>query len=202
MTWNPEVIQLLDVVNQSIPAYYGEQSVNAGMLTTSWNDDAGNAVSLNDDAIAFELKFKVIGGLGTSTEINIGSEITASEAYTDALDLLDIAASHGSVKVGEVISSLNPTPSTPNTQLSVQPNPFSNSTNIIFSISQEEQVSIVIYDVLGKVVKTFTGKFNEGEHPLQWNGESNNKILLAKGMYHVKLEAGNKAVVVKAVLLK
>ncbi|MDZ4846740.1 MAG: Ig-like domain-containing protein, partial [Chitinophagales bacterium] len=113
MTWNPEVIQLLEVENQSVSAYYGEQSVNAGMLTTSWNDDAGNAVSLNDDAIAFELKFKVIGGLGTSTEINIGSEITASEAYTDALDLLDIAASHGSVKVGEVISSLNTPPSTP-----------------------------------------------------------------------------------------
>ncbi|MDZ4846934.1 MAG: T9SS type A sorting domain-containing protein, partial [Chitinophagales bacterium] len=92
--------------------------------------------------------------------------------------------------------------STPNPQLSVQPNPFSNSTNIIFSISQEEQVSIVIYDLLGKEVKTFSGNYKAGEHQLQWNGESKNKILLAKGMYHVKLEARNKAVVVKAVLLK
>lgn len=201
LTWDPEVIQFLEVANQAISAYYGEQSVSEGMLTTSWNEDAGEAVTLNDDAIAFELKFKVVGANGSSSEIRIGSEFTQSEAFTNSLDLLDIIPVNGSVKVGEQFTSFNPSSSL-NTHLTVQPNPFSNSTGIIFSIAQDEQVSIVIYDALGKEVKRIEANYTAGKHQLEWEGDNMNGNPLSKGLYHIRMETGKHTIAVKAVLMK
>lgn len=209
LTWDAEVIELLEVVNQSIPGYYGEQAISAGILTTSWNDGAGGAVTLNDDAIAFELKFKVVGTLGSSTEIKIGSEITASEAYTDALDLLDIVATNGSVQVGEAEEPVDTNTLTSIfhqqssiIHLQVQPNPFTNTTNILFTIPQEERIRIEIYDVLGKAVKTFEGNYVFGTHKLEWNGLDANEIPLSAGLYHVRMTAGSERRSVKVALAR
>lgn len=192
MTWDAEVLELLEVNNRSVQGLYGRFD-REGKLTTTWNDDAGGALTLQDGATAFELKFRVVGTPGTSTEIKIGSEITNGEAYTSLFDLLDIVSTEGKVTVGDGATS-NFNPQTTGFQLQVQPNPFSNATNITFSLPQNDEVKLEIYDVLMKEVKTFSGFFNAGTHQLQWNGENNNGTALPNGTYYVKMVAGIEAI--------
>jgi hypothetical protein len=70
---------------------------------------------------------------------------------------------------------------------SITPNPVSKSTTISFSLEQSEKVSIKIFDMTGRIVKTLAdGLFAEGENKIEWNVENENP-----GMYFLRMEAGN-----------
>lgn len=71
--------------------------MDAGFLTTSWNDNKG--VTLNDDETVFEMKFKVNGAMGASSEIKISSDIIVAEAYNGNIEVLAIEPVAGTVKV-------------------------------------------------------------------------------------------------------
>ena len=191
VSWDAEVLELLNVHNQSLQGYFGKQRTGEGYLITSWDDEWVQGVSLNDDATLFELKFKAIGVSGTSTEIKIGSELTSSEAYNQNLDLLDIISTNGMVKVGDVSNISNLTSNISN--LSVQPNPFSNSTQIIFNLTKEENVTLSIYDLVGKEVWRMNGEFKTGENNVEWQGKDSFGNQLSSGLYHIRLVAGKQS---------
>ncbi|HXH19770.1 MAG TPA: cohesin domain-containing protein, partial [Chitinophagales bacterium] len=200
LSWDENVLSLLEVTNQSLSGYYGEHRTGEGLLTTSWMDAAGGAVTLHDDAVVFELKFKVIGQTGSISEISIGSELTLSEAYNENLELLNVIPTNGIVKVSDVSSVSNQQSTV--YHLQAVPNPFSNTTNIIFAIPRDETVSLVIYDMLGKEVKRIQADFKAGKHQIEWAGDDDAGKSLSKGLYHVRLEAGNQAMGLKVELVK
>jgi hypothetical protein len=79
-----------------------------------------------------------------------------------------------------------------NKTLSVFPNPVSNSTNISFSLSQSQQVSIMVYDESGRLIKTIANaQLEPGAHQLTWNANDENGKRVATGMYYLKFNAGN-----------
>jgi len=200
LSWDAGVLSLLEVNNKSLNGYYGEEKISEGLLTTIWTDDSGTSATLDDDAIAFELKFKAIGTSGTYSEIKIGSEITASEAYSDNLDLLRIASTEGMVKVGDVTSIVHHPSSINN--LSVYPNPFTSSTTIRFNATGDEAVKIEIYDLAGRQVKNWSGNYEPGEHRIEWRGDNAGNLLLNSGIYHVYMTAGDQKEAVKVVLVR
>ena len=105
------------------------------------------------------------------------------------------------VKVIDISNISNLTSNSYN--LSVQPNPFSNTTQIIFTLPKDETVNIMIYDLLGKAVKSFSGNYSAGDHQLQWNGDDNNGSPLSEGMYHIRMTvAGNEQQSRKVMLIK
>ncbi len=72
------------------------------------------------------------------------------------------------------------------------PNPFNSQTTIQFSLSEKSIVDIIIYDYLGKKVKTFERKeFEIGLHELKWNAEN-----IASGIYFVNMNTKNKRIIV------
>jgi hypothetical protein len=78
------------------------------------------------------------------------------------------------------------------------PNPFNPATNISYSIPQESQVSLKIYDVMGReVVELVNGKQTAGNYKVQFDASS-----IASGTYFYKLSAGEFISVKKMVLLK
>ncbi len=200
LSWDASVLSLLEINNKSLKGYYGEYSKNEGYLTTTWYDEMTNAVTLDDDAVAFEMKFKVIGANGSFSPITLGSELTASEAYNENLDLLNIVPQNGMVKVGDWSNRFHPSQGW---NLSVQPNPFTNATNIIFALPQDDVVSIAIYDLLGRQIrKTEAASFSAGEHSVEWDGEDDAGNRLSKGLYHVRMFTEAHSQSVKAVLLR
>jgi hypothetical protein len=78
------------------------------------------------------------------------------------------------------------------------PNPFNASTEINYSLPQNADIRISIYNLLGqKVVILFDGKQNAGEHSIKWDA-----VDFPSGVYFARLESGGKAENIKMVLLK
>ena len=72
------------------------------------------------------------------------------------------------------------------------PNPFNPSTTIRYAIPNVSYVSLRIYDILGREVKTLVNsEQNIGNHSVQWNGDNNYGNKVSSGIYLYKIEAGN-----------
>ncbi len=64
------------------------------------------------------------------------------------------------------------------------PNPFNPVTSIKYDLPKATQVNMVIYDMLGKEVKTLVNeKKNAGTYVVNWDSRSNNGTLVTSGLY-------------------
>ena len=83
------------------------------------------------------------------------------------------------------------------------PNPFNPSTNIKFRISETGNVTIKIFNVLGKEIKQLLQEnLPSGEHNIQWNGKDDEGNLLPGGVYFIQMIAGSYQKTIKTILLK
>ena len=77
------------------------------------------------------------------------------------------------------------------------PNPFNPSTAISFDLEKASDYSLVIYNVTGQQVASFTGHADAGTKRVNWDASDR-----ASGIYFYKLNAGNFTDTKKMVLLK
>jgi len=80
---------------------------------------------------------------------------------------------------------------------SVYPNPFKNETSLSFSIKNEEQVKVNVYDILGRKQATLLNGIFSGKQELTWNGTSNNGQSVSSGLYFISIEIGSNKKVLK-----
>ena len=67
------------------------------------------------------------------------------------------------------------------------PNPFNAETVLELSVPREEEASVRIFDILGRVVETLLNeRIRPGLYTLRWNASR-----LASGVYYARLEAGS-----------
>ena len=73
------------------------------------------------------------------------------------------------------------------------PNPFNPETQIRFSLGNRENVKLVIYDIMGRQVRTLANgdSFNSGFHVLNWDGRDKIGEKVATGMYIYRIKAGD-----------
>jgi hypothetical protein len=83
------------------------------------------------------------------------------------------------------------------------PNPFNSNTTIKYYLEKKEQVSIIIYNVLGQEVRTFINIGDEvGYNSSTWNGLDNYYRPVSSGIYIYKIIAGGLAKERKMLLIK
>jgi hypothetical protein len=83
------------------------------------------------------------------------------------------------------------------------PNPFNPSTTIAFDIPQRADVTIAVYDILGRKVKTLVSEMREaGAHTVVWDGTNRQGVRTASGVYLMRMETAAYTTVRKMVLLK
>jgi hypothetical protein len=83
------------------------------------------------------------------------------------------------------------------------PNPFNPSTSIKFALPTKELVSIRIYDVLGREIKTLLNDEKEaGYHSVQWNGDNQYGQKVSSGTYIVRVNSGSNVKTMKMTLMK
>lgn len=83
------------------------------------------------------------------------------------------------------------------------PNPFNPTTVINYSLPQAEYVTIKIYDMLGREVRTLiNSEIEAGKHSVEWSGKNELGQTVSSGMYIYRIEAGNFVQVRKMLLLK
>jgi len=83
------------------------------------------------------------------------------------------------------------------------PNPFNPVTTIYYDVPVKNNVDIMIYDLLGRRVKTlYNGMKNPGNHSVIWNGKDNFGKPVSAGVYFYQFHAGDFVQTRKMVLLK
>jgi hypothetical protein len=85
----------------------------------------------------------------------------------------------------------------------VSPNPFAMGTDIRFNLPSAAAVRIDIYDVTGQLVRTLVeGHSQAGTHSIGWDGTDSSGDRVARGVYFVRMAAGEFRASEKVVLLK
>jgi hypothetical protein len=83
------------------------------------------------------------------------------------------------------------------------PNPFNPTTEIKYSLPENVDVTLEIYNVRGQLVKTLVNEYQQaGDKVVSWDGTNADGMPVASGSYFCKLQAGGFMEVQKMVLLK
>jgi hypothetical protein len=144
----------------------------------------GVAVDPNDNVIATGYFY------GT---VNLGGELLTSAGNADIF-----FAKFDSIGVG--IHGLVPEPEI--TAYSY-PNPFGPKTTIAVVLHENSQAAVRIYDAGGRLVRAlFDGAMDRGLNRVTWDGTDAHGNPVSSGVYFFRLNAGNKVLAKKMVLLK
>ncbi len=74
------------------------------------------------------------------------------------------------------------------------PNPFNPGTSVSFSLPHRSDVTLEVYDVLGRNVRVIArGRFEAGTHTVSWDGTDGAGRRVASGTYFYRLTAGDYA---------
>ena len=83
------------------------------------------------------------------------------------------------------------------------PNPFHTQTTIGFDLPEAVDVTLAVYDVMGRKVATLVDQFMAaGTHDVIWQGRDRSGEVLASGVYFVRLEAGDRIATQRLTLVR
>ncbi|GEM_PF-4125935 len=82
------------------------------------------------------------------------------------------------------------------------PNPFNPSTSIQYSLAEEGEVSLGIYNCRGELVQTMSAYQSVGRHSYVWNGRDSAGNACASGVYFFRLRANGVEDVSRGIMLK
>ncbi|UCF77715.1 MAG: fibronectin type III domain-containing protein [Candidatus Eiseniibacteriota bacterium] len=104
------------------------------------------------------------------------------------------------VSVGEQLAAAPP----PGISLEAFPNPFNPSLNVRYTLGATSFVSLKVYDVAGRLVRTLLENNKElpGFHSVPWDGRDSSGREVGGGVYFVHLDTGQDSRSEKVVLLK
>lgn len=83
------------------------------------------------------------------------------------------------------------------------PNPFNPETVITYHLPEANQVSLVIYNLLGQKIRTLmSAQQSAGEYHIRWNGQNDAGLPVASGRYIYKLNTDHESVSGRMLLIK
>jgi hypothetical protein len=95
--------------------------------------------------------------------------------------------------------------------LRTAPNPFKDKLTIAYSIGKEQSapecggtkgIALKIYDISGRLVKSFTRRFIPYAQSLLWSGDDDQGRKVSAGVYFVKLESGGSSLIRKIIRVR
>ena len=180
-----------------------------------------NGDGIRDIAVATQQPGKIVvvnGANGTTLfEYTFGTTITERGDRVATLSSIDGNASTefvGGNRQGRVVCfsggqntvGVAPAPTTLPTEFSVSqnyPNPFNPSTTIEVRLPVQSDLSVAIYDVVGKKVRDFVYQhLPAGTHQVRWDGANANGTQAASGVYFCQVRANDHVAVRRMLLLK
>ncbi len=88
-------------------------------------------------------------------------------------------------------------------QLTAGPNPFNPQTTIRFALDRSQDVSLVVFDVAGRAVRTLhSGVLDAGPQAMVWNGKDSRGSAVATGTYFAQVRTADGVQTQKLLLIK
>ena len=84
------------------------------------------------------------------------------------------------------------------------PNPFNPTTNIRFDLSTQMKVTMEIYDIQGRKVRTLINHqaYSAGSYDMMWNGRNDANLQVATGVYFYSIRTSTQQITKKMLLIK
>ena len=136
-------------------------------------------------------------GLGREGELTNGSEFVITDLANNPETLIpvEIVSADELSRLAEIQPSSLPTEYK---LYSIYPNPFNPTATIRYDLPQESQVSLMVYDLNGRLIETLINSTQYvGINSVNWNAEH-----LPSGAYFIKLFTGEFEQIQKVILLK
>lgn len=159
--------------------------VHAWNLVFSIDDTAPSqvvAIDTTHDPVNGSLFFGLVGGLIELTPAFVPGEIL-----------------YGTLDVGDEVADI-PTDFALNQNY---PNPFNPQTNLSIDLPKAQDVSLVVYNILGQNVKTLAqGMYDAGRYSFTWNGTNSNGEDVPSGVYFYTLRTAEYVKTNKMMLIR
>jgi flagellar hook assembly protein FlgD len=82
------------------------------------------------------------------------------------------------------------------------PNPFNPKTAISYQLTANSRISLKIYDILGREIKTLINEIKTaGFYSVEWDGKNSIGQSVGSGVYFYQLKSGNGSVSTKKMVL-
>lgn len=161
-------------------------NVSRGELTASWDNIYG--VSTDKDEVLFTLVFRAKADSNLSSLMMTADQIQ-SETYTKELSVngLQIEVRDNiEIVSNEIVLQQN------------QPNPFSNSTSVSFTLPVAAKATLSVYDINGKKVTSVTNQYPLGTSTIELSADN---FTTTGGVFYYKLESNGLVATKKMILL-
>ncbi len=199
---NPTIISYETTTNSQINGEFTIENITSGTFTYTIN------INYPDNLEWFDID-NYEGYLDNFETETIDYEINTTNIpygnYECSIDL-SYLGNEISIPVELIVASANSDDDLiiyKNELLANYPNPFNPTTTINYSIANESNVSIDIYNSKGQLIKTLVNEFLEaGVHSTVWNGTDNNGKIVSSGIYFTKLSIGNEIKTQKMIMQK
>jgi len=168
--------------------HFALNRLDQGMITTSYSDI--EPITVADDEPLFYLSFTAHAASHIGNVIDFTSRVTDAEVYDENYTVHGVELS--------LRGSDNKILSEGLTVQQNRPNPFRNTTDILFSIDGDSPVTLTVMDMAGKVLRKVTNEYTKGSHTITLDTES----IAASGVLYYKIDADQGSVVRKMIKIK
>ena len=189
--WQEPVLTSLTVIPVELISFSATQvddHVRVDWRTATENNNRGWYVERRSiDGDWADLGF--VDGYGTTSEQQqyeyIDRTVRPFETYDYRLRQVDFDGAIDYSPVYRVMATPVPTETR---LLPNYPNPFNPNTWITVELAQDSDMSVAVYDMLGRHVRTLaSGRHNAGGHVFEWDGTDADGIALPSGIYFARL---------------
>ena len=159
-------------------------------VITAWEGYEGNSINLPGYMVGNEIELRV-WNQDAGIELRVESNLTENSYGDSPL-----------VSGGITVYNM---PAVPDNYTLNQnyPNPFNPSTVIEFSVPQDQDITINIYDIQGRLINTlFDGMIESGYHNVLWNGTDHYGQTVSAGLYLYTLQGEDIGLTRKMVFMK
>ena len=141
------------------------------------------------------------GNNSTGREYSVTDETVEEGVYT--YRLIEVSMDGEEEEVSRLSFTVDGKPELTQLKPAV-PNPFNPQTQIFYELAKDSRVTINIYDVMGRPVKTLLFGKNQsaGSYNLYWNGDDEQGVTVSTGTYFVILDTGEYRKVQKVMMLR
>ena len=133
--------------------------------------------------------------IGTVSEPNVTATATDAAGNTSEFSSPYIIAAIDMIQTAQVP-----------TEFSVSqnyPNPFNPATTIYYSLPSRDFVTLEVYNCVGRKIRTLVNQNQvAGYHSVVWDGQADNGLSLASGIYLYHFKAGTFTAIKKMILIK
>lgn len=174
----------------------------------------GNTVSLSSDGFVGGIQMTLKHGADFKMEFSEGAYMADSYSLGDETRIVivhpgeELFKFEGDYSIQDIIVAsgsnyIDVTLTESIGLISSYPNPFNPETRIDFNLTDDGPVTLEVFDMLGKKIKTLTNEYkSKGNYSETWNGTNVDNTPSPSGVYLVKLSGGNKISTQKITLLK